>query len=285
MLDSPLVRRLVSLALEEDEAHADLTAALTVPESHRSTAKLIARQPLVASGLPIAAVIAREAGFQLAVTAAVGEGEEVDDGAALVELEGPTRQILAVERTMLNFLQRMCGVATYTRKFVSAAAGLTILDTRKTMPGWRLLDKYSTRVGGASNHRMSLADMILVKNNHIDAHPGGIRAALQSVHDSKPAGIRWEVEVRTLEELSVALEFNPDIVMLDNFTDSDVKFAMQAISGATVRPMVEVSGGVRADRLAVLRNLGVDAVSAGSLTTQAPNVDISLRIRGALRES
>ncbi len=276
-----LTRKLVALALEEDQAGNDLTAKLAVPAGHRSKAQVLAREPLVVCGLDIIGCIAEEGHFSLTSSQLTSEGADVGAETVLAEITGPTREVLAAERTVLNFLQRMCGVATHTRRFVREAHGLMVLDTRKTMPGWRALDKHATAVGGARNHRMSLADMVLVKNNHIDANPGGLRAALQGVVAGKPPNLPWEVEVRNLEELRVALEFAPTIVMLDNFSDDSIREAMAVVGAAAHRPLIEASGGVRAERLRALQGLGVDAVSSGFLTTHAPNVDISMRLSPA----
>jgi nicotinate-nucleotide pyrophosphorylase (carboxylating) len=278
MFDSPLVRKLVDLAIEEDLAHGDITVSLTVPESHTSKAKVIAREKLVVCGLDIVAEIVKSGGWSLSVHKKASEGAWAADGDILVELAGSTRELLSAERTILNFLQRLSGVATYTREFCDAQKGLKILDTRKTMPGWRLLDKYAVKTGGASNHRFSLGDMVLVKNNHIDAHPQGIKGALADVVAKKPLYMPWEVEVRNLEELKIALSFNPTIVMLDNFNDDALKDAVALVKSAAHQPMIEVSGGVSKERLAKIQAAGVDAASVGALTTRAPNVDISMRI-------
>jgi nicotinate-nucleotide pyrophosphorylase (carboxylating) len=278
MFDSPLVRKLVDLAIEEDLAHGDITVSLTVPESHTSKAKVIAREKLVVCGLDIVAEIVKSGGWSLSVHKKASEGAWAADGDILVELAGSTRELLSAERTILNFLQRLSGVATYTREFCDAQEGLKILDTRKTMPGWRLLDKYAVKTGGASNHRFSLGDMVLVKNNHIDAHPQGIKGALADVVAKKPLYMPWEVEVRNLEELKIALSFNPTIVMLDNFNDDALKDAVALVKSAAHQPMIEVSGGVSKERLAKIQAAGVDAASVGALTTRAPNVDISMRI-------
>ena len=273
-----LIRKIVALALEEDLSFGDITAALTVPEEHRSTARIIARQNLVMCGCEILPTIIQEGHWGIHLLMKVSDGEVVESGAIIAELQGFTKELLAAERTMLNFLQRLCGVATFTRNFCAIQPGLVILDTRKTIPGWRVLDKYSVRVGGGRNHRFCLGDMILVKNNHIDAHPGGIRGALADIAKSKPLYMPWEVEVRNLDELRVALEFKPNIIMLDNFSDSLISAAVTLVQAAQDRPMIEVSGGITRDRLASIHNAGADAVSVGALTTQAPNVDISMRI-------
>jgi nicotinate-nucleotide pyrophosphorylase (carboxylating) len=273
-----LIRKLVALALEEDLAFGDITAALTVPEDHRSNAKIIARQRLVMCGCEVLPTIRAEGrwGFELALK--VEDGQTLEAGTVMLELSGLTRELLSAERTMLNFLQRLCGVATYTRDFCAVQPGLVVLDTRKTMPGWRVLDKYAVRVGGGRNHRFCLGDMVLVKNNHIDAHPGGMRGALADIAANKPLYMPWEVEVRNLEELRVALEFKPTIIMLDNFADQEIKQAVDLARSATEAPMIEVSGGVTRERLAAIYATGADAVSVGAITTQAPNVDISMRI-------
>ncbi len=278
---SPLTRKLVALALDEDDVHHDVTAALAVPSSHHSVARIVARERLVVCGLGIVGCIIEQSGFTLSAVELATDGAEAAADTVLAEISGPTRELLAVERTILNFLQRLCGVATHTREFVKKADGLVVLDTRKTMPGWRALDKHATAVGGARNHRMSLGDMVLVKNNHIDANPGGIRAVLEGVVAGKPENMAWEVEVRSIDELRVALEFRPTFVMLDNFSDAGIGEAMAVITACKSRPLIEASGGVRAERLSVLKGLGVDAVSSGFLTTHAPNVDISMRLSAA----
>ncbi len=279
MHGSNLIRKLVALALEEDLSFGDMTASLTVPEGHRCEARIIARQPMVMCGVEVLSLIVSEGHWSIRLNLRVADGDLLDDGTVIAELEGLTAEVLAAERTILNFLQRLCGVATFTREFCQFEPGLVVLDTRKTMPGWRVLDKYAVRVGGGKNHRFCLGDMILVKNNHIDAHPGGIRSALESVVRGKPLYMPWEVEVRNLEELAVAMEFKPTIVMLDNFSDDLLTQAVKIVRQRPEPPMVEVSGGVTRDRLKAICASGVDAVSVGALTTQAPNVDISMRIQ------
>jgi nicotinate-nucleotide pyrophosphorylase (carboxylating) len=278
MFESPLVRKLIDLALEEDSALHDITAEITVREGHRSLGRVVARQELVVCGLDIVKEISQAGGWDLQIRGQREEGVVVRAEDTLVELSGSTREILAAERTILNFLQRLSGVATCTRDFCGDVSGITILDTRKTLPGWRLLDKYAVRVGGGSNHRASLSDMILVKNNHIDAHPAGIRGALTDAAAKRPLSLPWEVEVRSLEELKIAIEFAPTIIMLDNFSDTLLPEAVKLVRAAPGRILVEVSGGVSKTRLEVIKGAGVDAVSVGALTTQAPNVDISMRV-------
>jgi nicotinate-nucleotide pyrophosphorylase (carboxylating) len=273
-----LIRKLVDLALEEDLAFGDITAALTVPEEHVSTARIIARQQLVMCGYEVLRIVLQEGRWGLECKESAADGDLLQDGTVIAELSGSTRALLAAERTILNFLQRLCGVATYTREFCAVQPGLVVLDTRKTMPGWRVLDKYAVRVGGGRNHRFCLGDMILVKNNHIDAHPSGMRGALADIASQKPLYMPWEVEVRTLEELAIALDYKPTIVMLDNFSDELIVEAVKKVRALADQPMIEVSGGITRERLKRIHEAGADAVSVGALTTQAPNVDISMRL-------
>jgi nicotinate-nucleotide pyrophosphorylase (carboxylating) len=278
MKGANLIRKLVDLALEEDLAFGDITASLTVPEDHTSAARIIARQALVMCGCDVLPVIIQEGRWSIELALKVEDGQLLSPDSVIADLKGLTRELLAAERTILNFLQRLCGVATYTRDFCSIEPGLVVLDTRKTLPGWRVLDKYAVRVGGGRNHRFCLGDMVLVKNNHIDAHAQGMRGALRDIAANKPVYMPWEVEVRNIDELRIALEYKPTIIMLDNFTDTAIVDAVQIVRTASEPPMIEVSGGITRERLAAIRLAGADAVSVGALTTQAPNVDISMRI-------
>lgn len=278
MNGSRLIRKLTALALEEDLSYGDITARLTVPENHRSRATVYAKETLVFCGIEIFEPLIQEGKWNFSMEVSVTDGVQVESGDELVSFTGATRDLLAMERTLLNFLQRLSGVATVTQRFCAARPGLIVLDTRKTMPGWRVLDKYAVRVGGGRNHRFCLGDMILVKNNHIDAFAKGLRATLERVKTDKPLYMPWEVEVRDLEELKIALSFAPSIIMLDNFSDVLVAEAMELVRTVDNPPMIEVSGGVGIERLERLAELGIDAVSVGALTTKANNVDIAMRI-------
>lgn len=279
MLNSPLVRKLVQLALEEDVLFGDVTAECTIPEGHRSRARIIARERLILCGGPLISVVAKEAGWDVAVVLKAKDGEELVDQQPIAELEGETRHLLSLERTILNFLQRLSGVATHTRKMVEEAGEVTILDTRKTMPGWRVLEKYAVRVGGAKNHRMHLGEMILVKNNHIDAHGGDVDSLFQQIKETKPWYTPVECEVRSLEELEKVLPYKPDFVLLDNMSDEMIEQALNRLlrlgDGA---PRAEVSGNLTRERFKALDRIGVQCASMGGLTTKAVNVDISMRI-------
>jgi nicotinate-nucleotide pyrophosphorylase (carboxylating) len=277
MLISPHIDALIQLALQEDLGAGDLTSELTIPAAHQSRARILARERLVVCGLFLVERIAKAVDTKLEVSLLFEDGDTAKPDEVLAELRGPTRSLLAAERTILNFLQRLGGVATHARRLSEQAKGLTLLDTRKTTPGWRTLEKYAVRVGGAANHRGSLGDMILVKNNHIDANGGDVRATLRKL-SKRPPYVGVEVEVRTLKELSAALEFEPDVVMLDNMDDSMISQALAIVAKADHQPLVEVSGCVRPERFARLKSLGVTHASLGLLTSGAASVDISMRI-------
>jgi len=176
LLESPLIGKLVDLALQEDLGQGDPTSKLCLDAQHRSRAFIIAKESFTVCGLPLLEVIARRAKSRIKIEIIVKEGSKVKAGRPLAKISGPTREILACERTMLNFLQRLSAISTQTSRIVDCARGLTVLDTRKTTPGWRLLEKYAVRVGGGANHRLSLGDMLLIKNNHVDAQRGADRA-------------------------------------------------------------------------------------------------------------
>lgn len=283
MLNSPLVKELVKLALKEDLSYGDVTSSLTIPAENEARAEIVAKEELVVCGLDIVPLILWELGMPVTSEALASDGERAGPGKALVRLEGSTRGLLSAERTMLNFLQRCCGVATYAAKIVSECPGIVVLDTRKTLPGWRVLDKYAVSVGGARNHRLSLGDMIMVKNNHVDASPGAnaaekMRNCLKRVFAGKPFFMPVEVEVRSFEELNAALEYEPPYVMLDNMNNEQVRQALGIIAAKSPVIQAEVSGNVNVQRLKELREIGVACASMGAITTAARAVDISMRI-------
>lgn len=281
MQDIENVRRIVRIALDEDFPAGDITTDICVSGDKPAFAKIVAREDLIFCGGPLLSIIFDEARSRIKIATVMPEGSQVSSGAILATLSGQSADLLKLERTILNFLQRLCGVATYTHAVVEKAQKLQILDTRKTMPGYRYLDKYAVRIGGGRNHRGSLSDMILVKNNHIDAHPNGLTGVLEDVFRKKPVYMAVEVEVRNLEELRAAIDFPVSVIMLDNFDDSGVKDAMSVLSKSNPRPFVEVSGGITPDRFAALSACGIDGVSMGALTTRAPNVDISMKLSKA----
>ena len=274
--DTNQVRTLIKLALEEDQAFSDVTAKCTIDSALKGRAVLHCKEELVVCGLPIIEIIAQQFACELKVELLQQEGARVDVKSELAHVNGSVRALLALERTILNFLQRLCGVATYTNNFVRNACGIEILDTRKTIPGWRQLDKYATRVGGARNHRADLKSMALVKNNHIDANLGDIAAVLAALSG---CGVPVEVEVRDTRELAAVLKRQVDYVMLDNMSNQQISESLEMVKQLKPSVLVEVSGGVTPERLPELAQLGVKLVSVGALTTQARNVDISMSIK------
>lgn len=280
---------LVTMALAEDVSQGDLTSTWTVPEDHRTRAVIVAKEPLVVAGTAcVEAVMGHlDAGISVEVTA--GDGSRVDAGAVLVRLEGPTRTLLAGERTALNFLGRLSGIATLTRRFVQAVegTGARIVDTRKTTPLWRRLEKAAVRAGGGTNHRMGLWDMVLVKDNHIDAAGGAAeaaRAARAGNHGRAARGldpVEIEVEVRTLEELEEVLEVGVDRILLDNMDPPTLVEAVartDAHARGGSRPLLEASGNVTLETVRAVADTGVDLISVGALTHSAPSADVSLRV-------
>ena len=276
---SESVRQLFRLAIAEDAPEGDITSKLTVPFDAQAQATIIARESFVVCGLSYLDAILEEFNVKMKVSYLTKDGAEVVADEKLVNLAGRAQDLLLIERPVLNFLQKLSGVATNVRRIVANADGLKVLDTRKTTPGWRELEKYAVRIGGAENHRGSLSEMVLVKNNHIDANSGSVAKTLAQLMQSKPPGIKVEVEVRNLLELSEALKFAPDMIMLDNMNDALVAEAMRIIKSSGIKVIVEVSGGISAERLPALKVMGVDCISMGSLVTKATWVDISMRIK------
>jgi nicotinate-nucleotide pyrophosphorylase (carboxylating) len=276
---TPLVRKLVELAVEEDLSFGDVTASCCIPPGHLSSARIIAREDLVLCGTPLLPLIIEVTGSRLSLDLVTPDGTVCRDGDVIARLSGETQWILSIERTALNLFQRLSGVATHTSRIVAAAHGITVLDTRKTLPGWRVLEKYAVTIGGGRNHRMHLGDAVLIKNNHIDAHRGDLTALFDQLRRTKPWYAPVECEVRTFEELERILPFGPDFLLLDNMDDATISRCLARIrelGGAA--PGVEVSGNLTPERLPGLREIGVECISMGALTTKAVNVDISLRI-------
>ena len=284
MIDSPLVTRIIELAIAEDYNFGDVTSELSISEDARCNATIIARENLIVCGLDLIQRIFSGFGWKPIIKVLAQDGQKCRAGDILAKISGNARQILAAERTLLNFLQHLSGIATLTKRVVDKNKGIVILDTRKTTPGLRVLEKYAVTVGGGRNHRAHLGEMVLLKNNHIDisaktAKPKRSLAQLVShINENKPAYMALEVEVRTLDELSRALKGQPQIIMLDNMNDATIKRALKLIRADLPKCFVEVSGGVTEKRLKSLKALGVDGVSMGMLTRMATMVDISLRI-------
>jgi len=271
--------RLIDLALEEDLGRGDVTTQAIVDPEVTATARLVARRPLVLAGLGVASAVFRRVDGAVRSEELIADGSGVPAGAVVATYTGRAVSLLAAERTALDFVQRLSGTATLTRAFVEAAAGTParIADTRKTTPGFRLLEKYAVRMGGGSNHRFDLGSGVLIKDNHV-AVSGGVAAAIARVRGRAPHGLKIEVEVDTLAELEEALAAGADIILLDNFGLEDTERAVARARAHTPRPLLEVSGGVTLERIPALARTGVDIISAGALTHSAPAVDLSLEL-------
>lgn len=268
---------LIELALAEDIGPGDATSQSTLDAAAPLHGRIVAKAPGVIAGLPVAEAVFRAVDPALAFTAHVCEGQEVTPGELLAEVSGPGPSLLAAERTALNFLQRMSGIATATRNFVDAVATTRamILDTRKTLPGYRVLDKYAVSMGGGQNHRMSLFDMLMVKDNHTDG-AGGITPAVTRARAAHPE-LPIEVEVRTLAELREALAIEPplDRIMLDNM---DLDTLREAVAITAGRVPLEASGNVTLETVAAIAATGVDFISTGAITHSVQALDISMKI-------
>jgi nicotinate-nucleotide pyrophosphorylase (carboxylating) len=273
-VDSQLIRA----ALAEDVGTGDATTLATVPADTIAHAVMVAREPMVVCGLPMAEAVFREVSSQLELTAAAKDGQHAARGQTLLIIKGPARALLTAERVALNFTQRLSGIATLTAKFVKAVAGTgaQILDTRKTTPGWRALEKYAVRCGGGINYRLGLYDQILIKDNHLAAlrneKPNAIAAAVRRAREQYPQLI-VEVEADTLVQVAEAAEAGADIILLDNMSTTDLHAAVRSLDG---RIKTEASGGVNLNTVRAIAETGVNYISVGALTHSAPAVDIAL---------
>jgi len=274
-LDAASYREIVRRALDEDlGAAGDITTDATVPAGARARGQFLVKAPCILAGLDIALEAFRLLEPDVQVTAQTADGAPCAPGDVVAEVIGTARTLLVAERTALNFLQRLSGIATSTRRFVEAAGGtLVILDTRKTTPGLRLLEKYAVRAGGATNHRFGLFDAILIKDNHIRL-AGGVKAAISAVRARQP-GLAIEVEAETLAQVDEALAAGAQVILVDNMASPDIREAVRRVAG---RAKIEISGNVTVDRLPDLSTTGADFASVGALTHSAPAIDISFEI-------
>ncbi|CAN5913846.1 carboxylating nicotinate-nucleotide diphosphorylase [soil metagenome] len=275
----PAVRRLIDLALDEDLGRGDVTSSVTLgADGPTVVADMNAREPIVAFGVSIASAVflAVDPRIQLEIHAT--DGSRVERGGLLITATGPAHSVLAAERTALNFAQRLSGVATLAKRYADAVVGTKtrVVDTRKTTPGFRVLEKAAVLAGGCFNHRFDLGSGILIKDNHIAAC-GSVRAAVESAKANAPHPLRIEVEVTNLGELDEALAAGAEIVLLDNMTPSQVQVAAARAHGRNV--IVEVSGGVTLATIADYARAGADLISVGAMTHSAPAVDIGLDVR------
>ena len=272
----PSLREIVRRALDEDIGAGDITTLTTVPAGSQLTAVIVAKEAGVFAGLSVVQEVYRQIGSLTSVKPKLREGERFTSGATLFEITGSARAILIGERVALNFLQRMCGIATLTSQFVErvAVTKARIVDTRKTTPGLRVLEKNAVSIGGGHNHRMGLYDAVMIKDNHISAS-GGIKNAVFGARKSIPHTMTITVECDTLDQVDEALSAGADILLLDNM---DLDTLKQAVSRCKGRAIVEASGGVNLDTVAEIANTGVDIISIGALTHSARAIDISLDI-------
>jgi len=268
---------LIDLALEEDAGLGDLTSRAIFPAKHRSRAVIDAKQDLVLCGLEVAAAVFQRVDPALKVKPLAADGNRVKKGAIVLRVEGPTASLLTAERTALNFLQRLSGIATQARRYADAVrgTGVRIVDTRKTTPGYRALEKYAVRCGGCFNHRSSLGEHVLIKDNHIAA-AGSLTKAVKLCQAAAPHTAKIEVEAKTLAEVKEALRADVGVILLDNMTPAQVRAAVAVIKG---RAGVEVSGGVTFATLRDYALPGVDVISVGALTHSVAAADLSLDLQ------
>jgi len=267
---------LIDLALKDDVGDGDITTNNIVPSEIKRKAKMVAKTDGVVAGLPVAEMVFRKLDPDLIWNELTPDGSKVKKGDVMVEFEGSYRALLTGERTALNFLQRLSGIATMSAKYADAVKDFqtVILDTRKTLPGFNKLDKYAVKTGGASNHRHGLHDMAMIKDNHIQV-AGGITAAVKAVRSSVDHGIKIEVETTTLAQVQEAIDARADIIMLDNMDIETMRKGVELIAG---RAKVEASGNITLERLRDIAATGVDYISIGALTHSVSAMDISQRI-------
>lgn len=270
------VQDIVTRALREDIGNGDITTRLTVPDSATGSGVIVAKEAGVIAGLQVAAICFHTVDSRVHFEALVEDGDSVQPGREIVRISGPAASLLAAERVSLNFLQRMSGIATLTSQFVERVRGTKarIVDTRKTTPGLRALEKYAVRAGGGFNHRFGLDDGILIKDNHI-AVAGGVAAAVTAAKGCAPHTLRVEVEVQNIVQAREVLEAGADALLLDNMTPSKMAEAVALVAG---RAVVEASGGVSLDSVAEIAAAGADIISVGALTHSFKSLDLSLNI-------
>lgn len=274
----PRIDRLIEFALDEDVAFGDVTSQSIFSVDDRTKARILAREDMVICGLDIAKRVFERVDPTLTVDVKASDGDQVSEGSTVLGVEGPTIAILTAERTALNFLQRLSGIASLSRRFADAAekaaTGVRIVDTRKTTPGWRALEKYAVRCGGCFNHRSSLSEHVLIKENHITA-AGSLTKAVKMARDLAPHCAKIEVETENLDDVREALEAGAEVIMLDNMSPAQIQTAVALIDRKAI---VEISGGVRLSTVSDYALPGVDVISVGALTHSAPAADFSMII-------
>jgi len=278
LLPPDVVNRLVQEALAEDLGPGDVTTLSTIPADSQATAMMRTRQRLVVSGLQFAEAAFRKLSPSVTIKWHSRDGKTEPAGSILLEIQGPARALLSAERVALNFVQRLSGVATLTAQYVNEImdTAAQILDTRKTTPGWRQLEKYSVKCGGGTNHRMGLFDLVMIKDNHLialrDGKPNPIAAAVELARAAHPL-LRIEVEADDLEQVKMATEAGADIILLDNMNPFELRDAVKLVDG---KSETEASGGITLENVRDIAETGVDYISVGALTHSAHSVDIGL---------
>ncbi len=269
--------KLIKMALEEDLGSGDVTTLSTVPPGTQARALIKAKQECVASGMQVLGLVFRTLDPSLKIDERVADGDQLKVGDPLMLVTGNAVSILMAERVALNFVQRLCGISTLTSRFVAAVKEFKaeIVDTRKTTPGWRSLEKYAVQVGGARNHRHGLFDGILIKDNHIRA-AGSILNAINHAQRVAPHGLKIEVEAANLDEVKMAARFGADIILLDNMDDALLRESVNFVRDGFPAIKLEASGGIVLDNVAQVAASGVDFISVGALTHSAPAIDIAL---------
>ncbi len=267
--------QLVKTALEEDDAFNDLTTIATVVSDRHARGRLVSRASGVLCGVPLAVEAFCQLDDKVTIRIDHEDGSVIEPGSSVLYLSGHARALLAAERVALNFMQRLSGIASLTARYVEAVSGTNakILDTRKTTPGWRLLEKYAVRAGGGTNHRLNLSSAILIKDNHLAAVDGDVQVAVRRARDLAPAGTKVEVECDRIEQVRAALDANADIIMLDNMSPAQMAECVKLVNG---RAITEASGGVNLDKVRAIAETGVDWISVGAITHSAPSLDLGL---------
>jgi nicotinate-nucleotide pyrophosphorylase (carboxylating) len=269
------LRSLVRTALDEDEAFNDLTTIATVVSERHARGRLVARAEGVLCGVPLAVEAFRQLDPKVTIRIDLEDGARLHRGSNILYLSGHARALLGAERVALNYMQRLSGIATLTARYVEAVRGTEakILDTRKTTPGWRLLEKYAVRAGGGTNHRLNLSSAVLIKDNHLAAVDGDVVVAVRRARDLAPAGTKVEVECDRIEQVSAAVDAGADIILLDNMRPDEMARCVELVAG---RAITEASGGVRLETVREIALAGVDWISVGAITHSAPALDLAL---------
>ncbi len=278
MFISPHIRRLIDLALDEDDIGFDVSSVAFFSDIEK-TAQLLAKEDLVVCGIHLVQAVFDRVDPKIRWDFDAKDGDKIKSGTVFGNATGPALSLLRGERVALNFMQRMSGVSTKTNRFSSILEGskTKIVDTRKTLPGWRELDKYAVRIGGGANHRFSLSGGVMVKDNHIFA-AGSVKKAVERARESAPHTLKIEVEVDRWSQLDPALEAGADIIMLDNMTTEEMKKAIAHIAAYSERVIIEASGNITIERLPELKNIGLDIISSGALTHSVSACDISMKL-------